>query len=82
MMKTAFLLASLQLAVSASAGEVPNFIIYMDDLGWADTSVRMMDSEPDSCRDFHRTPNLEKLAARGMRFSNGYAPAPTCTPSR
>ncbi|HAW97019.1 MAG TPA: sulfatase [Opitutae bacterium] len=61
----------------------PNFlVIYMDDLGWADTSVRMMDSEPDSRSDFYRTPNLEKLAARGMRFSNGYAPAPTCTPSR
>ena len=61
----------------------PNvLVIYMDDLGWADTSVRMMDSEPDSRSDFYRTPNLEKLAARGMRFSNGYAPAPTCTPSR
>ena len=61
----------------------PNFlVIYMDDLGWADTSVPMMDSEPDSRSDFYRTPNLEKLAARGMRFSNGYSPAPTCTPSR
>ncbi len=54
----------------------------MDDLGWADTSVPMMDSEPESKSDFYQTPNLEKLAERGMRFSNGYAPAPTCTPSR
>ena len=77
------LLAPLFLAVSAFAGEAPNFVVfYLDDLGWADTSVPMMDSEPDSRSDFYRTPNLEKLAACGMRFSNGYSPSPTCTPSR
>ena len=70
-------------SISASAKPTPNFlIVYMDDLGWADTSVPMMDSEPESKSDFYQTPNLEKLAERGMRFSNGYAPAPTCTPSR
>ena len=31
---------------------------------------------------FVRTPNLEKLAAGGMRFANFYAPSPRCTPSR
>ena len=56
--------------------------MYIDDLGWADTSVPMMDSEPESKSDFYQTPHLEALAARGMRFSNAYAPAPTCTPSR
>tara|TARA_Y100001934_G_scaffold226940_1_gene272419 strand:- start:264 stop:1832 length:1569 start_codon:yes stop_codon:yes gene_type:complete len=61
----------------------PNFIIiYVDDLGWADTSVKMMDSDPESRSDFNRTPNLEQLAKRGTKFSNAYAPAPTCTPSR
>ncbi len=61
----------------------PNFIIiYVDDLGWADTSVRMMDSDPESASDFNQTPHLEKLASRGMKFSCAYAPAPTCTPSR
>ena len=61
----------------------PNFIIvYVDDLGWADTSVPMMISDPDSASDFNQTPHLEKLAQRGMVFSNAYAPAPTCTPSR
>jgi len=61
----------------------PNFIIiYMDDLGWADTSVPMMDTEPLSKSDYYQTPHLEKLAARGVRFSNGYAPTPTCTGSR
>jgi arylsulfatase A-like enzyme len=61
----------------------PNFIIiYMDDLGWADTSVPMMDGEPLSKSDFYITPQLEKLAERGVRFSNGYCPTPTCTGSR
>lgn len=61
----------------------PNFIIiYMDDLGWADTSVPMMDGEPLSKNDYYQTPHLEKLAARGVRFSNGYCPTPTCTGSR
>ena len=66
-----------------SAGERPNFVIvYVDDLGWADTSVRMMENDPESASDFHQTPHLEALAERGMTFSHGYAPAPTCTPSR
>ena len=61
----------------------PNFVIfYTDDQGWADTSVRMMKSRPDSRDDFYRTPHLERLAKEGMRFSNAYSPAPTCTPSR
>ena len=79
---TASLLVCLPLA-QAAGKKAPNFlIIYLDDLGWSDTSVPMMDSEPESKSDFYQTPHLERLAARGMRFSNGYAPAPTCTPSR
>ena len=63
--------------------ERPNIVIvYVDDLGWADTSVAMMISDPESKSDFNQTPYLEKLAARGIVFSNAYAPAPTCTPSR
>lgn len=79
------LMSCMFLVTCATAAKVaaPNFIIfYVDDLGWADTSVSMMDGDPESKSDFYRTPHLEKLAARGMRFSNGYAPAPTCTPSR
>lgn len=70
-------------AATAAAVERPGFvIIYADDLGWADTSVRMMESDPESASDFHQTPHLESLADRGMKFSCAYAPAPTCTPSR
>ena len=37
---------------------------------------------PSALNRRYRTPNLEKLAARGVRFSNAYAAAPVCTPSR
>ena len=71
------------LAVFSFAKDSPNFIIiYMDDLGWHQTSVRMMDSEPMSKHSFYKTPNVERLAQMGMRFSNGYAPTATCTGSR
>lgn len=82
-MRLTFAFLLLLLPGISFAVERPNFIIiYVDDLGWADTSVVMMDSDPSSVSDFHQTPNLEKLAERGMRFSCAYAPAPTCTPSR
>ena len=42
----------------------------------------MDDAVPASKSAFVRTPNLEKLAAGGMRFANFYAPSPRCTPSR
>ena len=83
MHRTIVLLPLLLSAVSTAADLPPNIILfYVDDLGWADTSVKMMDSDPNSASDFHQTPHLESLAARGMKFSCAYAPAPTCTPSR
>jgi arylsulfatase A len=70
-------------AFASFAKDSPNFIIiYMDDLGWHQTSVRMMDSEPMSKHSFYNTPNVERLAEMGRCFSNGYAPTPTCTGSR
>jgi len=82
-MRTVITLILATIALQADAADRPNFIVvYVDDLGWADTSVRMMDSDPDSASDFHQTPHLEELASRGTKFSCAYAPAPTCTPSR
>ena len=67
----------------SSTNNSPNFIfILVDDQGWNGTSVQMMNSEPLSKSDYHFTPNLEKLAQRGIRFSNAYASAPVCAPSR
>ena len=54
----------------------------MDDLGWADTSVEMVRDQSETRSDFYETPNLEQLAEEGMVFSDAYAPAPVCTPSR
>jgi len=82
-MKTLTIFMLLVFASRISAAESPNFIvIYADDLGWADSSVRMMDDDPLSANDFYHTPAIERLARQGMRFTSGYAPTPTCTGSR
>ena len=82
-MKNLAVLMVLAFTTGLSAAEPPNFIIiYADDLGWADTSVRMMDREPLSANGFYHTPALDRLAKQGMRFTSGYAPTPTCTGSR
>lgn len=71
------------IAITANATELPNFlIIYTDDLGYTQTSVPMMRDRPELAHTLHQTPSLEKLALRGMRFSNAYCPSPVCTPSR
>lgn len=61
----------------------PNIILILtDDQGWTDTSVPMMKDREDSKSDFYQTPNLERMAKAGMVFSNAYAPAPVCSPTR
>ena len=81
-MKT-ILILSLALVTQAWAAKAPNFIIvYADDLGYADTSVQMMDDDPSTKHDFILTPGLDRLAESGARFTAGYAPTPTCTASR
>lgn len=53
----------------------PSFVIFLaDDLGWADVGYQGS--------TFHRTPNLDRLAQDGLVFSQAYAAAPVCTPSR
>jgi len=53
----------------------PNFIIiYSDDLGFGDLNCYGASGIP--------TPNLDRLAEEGLRFTNTYATAATCTPSR
>lgn len=66
-----------------STAEKPNIIfILADDQGWNGTSVQMHPDIPNSKSDFYRTPNIEKLASRGMRFSHAYSPGPKCSPTR
>ncbi len=65
------------------AAAPPNVVLILtDDQGWTGTSVQMDKRLPDSASDLYRTPNLQRLAEQGMRFSNGYAPAPNCSPTR
>lgn len=56
--------------------EQPNFVfILVDDLGWADVKCNYPES-------FYDTPNIDKLAASGVRFTNAYAANPVCSPTR
>jgi len=61
----------------------PNFVfIQAEATGWSSTSVDMDGEPPSHARPKGLTPNLEELAAEGMRFSDFYASCPRCTPSR
>ena len=78
------LLSIMWSSVSAvRAVDQPNFIFMLsDDQGWNGLSVPMHPDVAGSKGEIFRTPNLEKLAAQGMRFSSAYAPAPVCSPTR
>jgi len=61
----------------------PNIIFMLsDDQGWSGLSVAMHPNFAGSSSKIIKTPNLERLAAQGMRFSSAYAPAPVCSPTR
>ena len=61
----------------------PNIVFMLaDDQGWNGLSVAMHPGIAASRSELFHTPNLEKLAAAGMRFSSAYAPAPVCSPTR
>ncbi len=74
--------------LSADAADVsPNIVIFLvDDMGVMDTSVPFLtDAQARPKRyplnDFYRTPNMERLAARGIRF-NDFAAMSVCSPTR
>jgi len=53
----------------------PNIVfVLIDDLGWRDLGCYGS--------TFHETPNLDKLAAEGMSFTDAYAACPVCSPTR
>ena len=52
-----------------------NFIFFLiDDLGWTDVGCYGS--------SFYETPNIDKLASEGMRFTEAYAACPVCSPTR
>jgi arylsulfatase A len=62
-------------AVGADDASRPNVVIFLtDDQGWADLGCF-------GARDL-RTPNVDRLAAGGVRFTSWYSAAPVCSPSR
>ena len=74
---TALLLAPLAAlhAAEPKPANKPNVIVILsDDLGWADLACYGS--------TFHESPNLDKLAAQGMRFTQAYSSSPYCSPSR
>ena len=78
------LLSIMWSSVSAvRAVDQPNFIFMLsDDQGWNGLSVPMHPDVAGSKGEIFQTPNLERLAAQGMRFSSAYASAPVCSPTR
>ena len=53
----------------------PNVIlIVVDDMGWMDLSCQGS--------DYYKTPNIDRIAQEGMRFTNGYAACAVCSPTR
>jgi len=68
--------ASITELITGKASEdKPNIIfILADDLGWAELGCYG--------NRFNETPNLDKLASQGMRFTEAYAAAPVCSPYR
>jgi arylsulfatase A-like enzyme len=74
---------ALVISFSLDAKKPPNFVlVYMDDLGWAETSVAMIKGRADTRSDFNQTPNIERLASQGMVLSACYSPSALCAPSR
>lgn len=61
--------------------ERPNIIVFLvDDMGWQDTSVPFWNKRT-SFNDIYQTPNMERLAAGGMKFTQAYATS-VCSPTR
>ena len=63
-------------ATGQGKAPLPNIVlIYADDMGWGDLGAQNPDSKIP-------TPNLDRLAAEGMRFTDAHSSSAICTPSR
>ncbi|MEO6034383.1 MAG: sulfatase [Verrucomicrobiota bacterium] len=75
MIKTIFLFLFLASACIVPAATKPNIVfILADDLGYTD--IACYGSK------YYETPNIDRLAKQGIRFTDGHAAAPNCQPSR
>ena len=63
------------LALECAAAAKPNILfILIDDMGWMDLGCQ---GNPHL-----KTPNIDRFATEGIRFTDAYAPAPVCSPTR
>ena len=68
-------LVSIGICQVQTATAKPNVVfILVDDMGWMDLSCQGS--------DYFQTPNIDKLAAQGTRFTNAYAACSVCSPTR
>ncbi|MBT7466577.1 MAG: sulfatase-like hydrolase/transferase, partial [Bacteroidetes bacterium] len=76
-MKKAGIIVLFALLFSAcSEKEQANFIVFLvDDLGWADVAC-------NNPQTFYETPNVDKMANLGIRYTDAYASCPVCSPTR
>ena len=75
MIRLLALIFAIALCAPQTLADSPNIVLVLaDDLGWSDPACY---GNP-----IHRTPNLDRLAAEGMLFREGYAAAPICSASR
>ena len=76
--------AVLSVIRPASAADArPNFVLILtDDQGWSQTSDPADPRVSESASQYLETPNMNRLATAGLRFTSGYSPAPLCTPTR
>ena len=73
-MRYALLVSWLSFVLCAQAARQPNFVfVLIDDMGWGDFSC-FGNKEA-------KTPNIDRLAAEGLRFSQFYVNSPICSPS-
>lgn len=74
-------LSAITLPNLAQPSSRPNIIVFLvDDMGWQDTSVPFYSSRTP-LNDIYETPNMERLASQGMKFTNAYA-CSVSSPSR
>jgi len=67
--------AILHFVIDHETKTQPNIVFFLvDDLGWTDVGCYGS--------DYHRTPNIDRLAAQGLRFTDAYAACNACSPTR